>query len=126
MLKKKYRLKNSRRIQEVKREGRSWRSPWLVLIKHPNDRPVSRFAFVVSRRMGTAVIRKRFKRLLRESVRHLLPHIQTGWDVLLIVRWAAQCDAFEPIDRAAYDLLKRSGLLTRDHTCKGLSSQDAP
>lgn len=45
---------------------------------------VSRFAFVVSsKNIKTAVERNRTKRLLSEAVRHLLPQIKPGFDVVV-------------------------------------------
>lgn len=52
-----------------------------------NTLGVSRFAVIVSNKIDKrATARNRIKRLVRESVRHLLPMVQPGWDSVIIAR----------------------------------------
>lgn len=110
MLKRQYRLKQSRRIQEIRHTGQSWRNHWLALSKLPGKQPQSRFAFSVSRRVGNAVTRNHIKRLMREAVRQYMPCVCGGWDVLLIARSRARGATFEQMERAVADLIRQSRL----------------
>ena len=53
----------------------------------PNNSPVSRFGFVISKRIaGKAVDRNRMKRMLRAVIEKELPRIRPGYDMLFVIR----------------------------------------
>ncbi|NOZ30276.1 MAG: ribonuclease P protein component [Chloroflexi bacterium] len=114
-MKRRYRLNDRERFWQVRREGRSWSHPLVVLRALPNDLPYSRFGFAVSRRVGSAVRRNRVKRRLREAVRLMQSQIRPGWDVVFIARPPiAQAD-YSDVAAACARLLRRAQLLTTDH-----------
>lgn len=110
MLPKQYRLRRSADVQQVKRLGKSWRHPLVILLVTTHDRPISRFAFAAGRSVGGAVVRNRAKRLLRESVRQHLMEIAGGSDCLLIARSAMVGAPFAEVETAVLGLLQRAGL----------------
>ena len=86
MLPKQYRLPTSQ-FQSVFRLGRKMHTDNLMCVVQITTEKVSRFAFVVSTKIAKhAVDRNRMKRLLRESVHHLLPSIQSGYDVVFVTK----------------------------------------
>lgn len=111
MLQKENRLRRADDLQRVRRYGQSWQHPLLVLLVNRSGRQSSRFAFVASRRVGTAVIRNRAKRLLRESVRLSFHRIEPGWDCLLIARPAIHQISFADVQSAVLQVMHRAGLL---------------
>ena len=111
MLPPQYRLKRTSDVALVRQQGQSWRHPLLILLIRANGQEISRFAFVASRFVGKAVVRNRVKRLLREAVRHHLPHIATGWDCLLIARVGLSQASLAEVNSAVVQLLTRAHLL---------------
>ena len=110
MLRKRYRLRSSAQIKDLREHGRSWHNHWFVLVKRANDLTESRFAFSVSRRVGKAVVRNRIKRVMRECIRRRWDFVASGWDVLLIARLPARNVSFEQAERAIADILSQSHL----------------
>jgi ribonuclease P protein component len=110
-LKKRYRLRSNKQFQRVRREGRSWAHPLLVLCTLPNDLEHSRFGFSVSHWVGKAVVRNRAKRLMREATRLRQGDIGEGWDLVFIARHPIREANFKQVDQAVGQLLRRAGLL---------------
>ena len=57
-----------------------------------NDLPAGRLGLSVSKKVGNAVVRNRWKRRIREAFRKL-PDRVVGWDVVVIPRRGAACDS---------------------------------
>jgi ribonuclease P protein component len=111
MLPQEFRLRRSDDLKRVRQHGRSRRHPLLILVINSNKMQTSRFAFVASRRVGTAVTRNRVKRLMRESVRLSLDQIESGWDCLIIARPSIAKASFDEVQSALSQLLSRANLL---------------
>jgi ribonuclease P protein component len=71
----------------------------------------SRFATAASRTIGKAVQRNRAKRILRETLRPLIPSIASGWDVVLLARKPLMNAAHSEIETALKNLLFQANLL---------------
>lgn len=65
----------------------------LVLRGCRNDLGYSRLGLSVSRRVGNAVIRNRWKRLIREAFRRLRSQLPAGYDFVVRPRRGADADA---------------------------------
>jgi ribonuclease P protein component len=89
-------------------EGKSWSGKEIVVRALPNKLISSRFGFVVSRRVGKAVVRNHVKRLLREIVRQT--PVKQGWDIVFIARVPAAAANFEILGKSVKGLLARAGL----------------
>src|SRR5260221_14257922 len=76
-------------ISRLMRHGKRFSNESFLLTYGHNDQQSVRFAFIVGMRIDKrAVVRNRVKRLLSESVRHLMPGLRLGWDVVVTARKA--------------------------------------
>ncbi len=102
------RLTRKRDFERVRREGRSGADSLLVLQTAANGLDVSRFGFVVGKRLGGAVVRNRVKRRLREAIR--LEGFPPGWDIVVIGRPPVVAASFEEIRAELRALRRRTDL----------------
>ena len=87
-MKRANRLSRSRDFDAVYRHGRSVSTRYLVLYWFPRDGDAgdARLGLAVPKAIGTAVVRNRVKRRLRELWRSRLERIPAGRDYVLIAR----------------------------------------
>jgi ribonuclease P protein component len=81
-----YRIRRAGDFQRAYRRRVSVADQCLVVFGHPNSLPHPRVGLSVSRKVGGAVVRNRWKRLLREAFRLTRPQFPTGIDLIVIPR----------------------------------------
>ncbi len=75
------------------------------------DLTTTRFGISTGRRLGSAVVRNRVRRRLREALRVMAPSFQPGWDVLIIARPAIVGADHDALVGALQRTLVRGGVL---------------
>jgi ribonuclease P protein component len=119
-VKRRYRLADKERFRQVRQTGASFAHPLLVLCLLPNDQPISRCGFTVSRRVGKAVERNRARRRISEAVRLLWDLVEPGWDMVWIARPSVTEAEFVDLQCACARLLRRARLLKTVSEVEGL------
>ena len=120
-MQRRHRLTGDKRYSQIHRQGRSLANRLLVLRCLANGQEHSRFGFMVSKRVGNAVVRNKVRRRLREAVR--ANPVAGGWDVVFIARRGIEQAGFPQLRRATDNLLRRARLLSHD---SGKRLDDAP
>ena len=110
-MKRRFRLTRSSDIKRVRRLGKSYAHPLIVLVAFPNDQPAARFGIIAGRSVGGAVQRNRSKRILRAIVHPLRMTIVPGWDIILLARLPMGTATFVETQGALVGLLRRAHLL---------------
>jgi len=84
-----WRLRPGGEFGRVRQNGRAWPQRFFILIVQSRadqlDAP-PRIGIAAGKRLGTAVLRNRIKRCLREGVRQVYPNLSNGIDVVIIAR----------------------------------------
>jgi ribonuclease P protein component len=109
-VKRKFRLTRSTDFKRVRRFGKSYAHPLIVLVTLPNEQEKPRLAVSAGRSLEGAVERNRAKRLLREAIRPTIPSVFPGWDYLFLARRTILNAPFPSITSAVTDLLRQAHL----------------
>ena len=113
-MQKEMRLTASLDFANVRELGNSWSDNLFVLaackrVNFLNSKDYqSRFGFVVSKRIGNAVVRNKCKRRMRESAKLL--DIITGYDIVFIARRNASAASFEEVFGSMSRLVDKADL----------------
>lgn len=104
------RLTRATDFKRVRRTGKSYAHPLLVLIAAANDHPFSRVGVTTSRSFRTAVARNRARRRLRHAVHPRMVEISPGWDLVFIARPALIDAEWKRLEEAIMTLLAQAGV----------------
>jgi ribonuclease P protein component len=114
-VKRRFRLTRSTDFKRVRRSGKSYAHPFIVLYALRSNHPVTRVGVTAGKTVGNAVHRNRAKRLLRVAMNDLLPQVTTAADLMLIARPPLVTSSLDQTRGALLGLLKRAGLLSTNH-----------
>ena len=111
------RLRQSCDFARVRREGKLFRHPALLLSLRDNNLPYNRYGFVVGKGVGTAVQRNLYKRRLRALIDGVHGRLGQGYDIVIVARPSARQKPFSELKRITSALLERTRLLGRCLKC---------
>lgn len=111
-MQRQFRLTRSADFKRVRRFGKSYAHPLVVLVAQANQGVEVRVGVAAGRTVGSAVKRNRAKRLLREAMRNLIPSVASGWDVILIARPALASSTLTETREALLTVLRRAELIS--------------
>lgn len=90
-------------FRRTERKGHRRGGKFLVVIARRNEFDFSRLGITVTRKVGNAVTRNRWKRRLRDIFRRNKRQMPCGWDLVVIVRR-------ENTEHPSFDALQREFL----------------
>ncbi len=112
MLSRKYRLKKEKDFELVFKKGKTFSSKFLFLKIRKNNFGISRFGFVIGKRITKkSTVRNKIKRRLREVIRKKIEKIKPGFDVVIIGRPEIVDKDYQTIDEAVGKLFKEGRLI---------------
>ena len=111
-MKRCFRLTRSTDFKRVRRSGKSYAHPLVVLYMLKSDQAGVLVGVSAGLGVGNAVKRNRAKRLLRAAMSELIAYTAPGSEILLIARSPLPASDLQKTRAALSALLKRAGLLS--------------
>jgi ribonuclease P protein component len=110
-VKRTFRLTRSTDFKRVRRLGRSYAHPLVVLVAQRNENGELHIGVTASRSVGGAVQRNRVRRQLKACFDEFLPRIRPGWDLVIVARQPIVQAEFSKIRSGVARLLEQAGLM---------------
>lgn len=114
MMKKKYEFKY------VFSKGKFFYGNYINMYLQKNNKKYNKLAIAVSKKQGKAVVRNRFKRLIKENYKNSEVNIKSGYNILFIVNKnkveKTKNITFNDIKENIDILFKKSGLYNEENT----------
>lgn len=129
-------IKKNSDFQKVYKTGKSYANKLLIMYVRRTGSADTRIGISVSKKVGNSVVRHHLTRLLRESYRLNKDSVQTGLDIVVVVRAAAKASKYKNIESAYLHLCglhnilenrsEKIGKKNHDHDDKGISELHLP
>ncbi|MDD9994318.1 MAG: ribonuclease P protein component [Dehalococcoidia bacterium] len=105
----KLRLTRRKDFSAVFRDGHVWGNRLLAVRAGANGLDHNRYGFIISKRLGKAVVRNKIRRRLKEGIRS--QPTRPGWDVVVSARPSAAQANFQELRASVSKLLGQAGIL---------------
>jgi ribonuclease P protein component len=107
-------LHKSADIERLKRVGHRRQTPFFNLVSAAGLLPVARMGIIVGKRLGTAVVRNRARRIFRELARQVRGQLIAGQECLVFPRRHALLARHAELRAAWLAALREAGVLAGD------------
>jgi ribonuclease P protein component len=112
MLPKENRLKKKKDFEKAFRQGKGIKQDLLFLKLLKNNLNVTRFGFIVSKKLSKkATVRNKIRRRLSEVIRTNLEGIKKGWDGVIVASPGIENKNFQEIKESISRLFKKANLI---------------
>jgi ribonuclease P protein component len=110
-VKRQFRLTRSTDFKRVRRLGKSYAHPLVVLVVMRNPAGELHVGFTASRTVGGAVQRNLVRRRLKACFDELMPQLRPGWDLVVVARQPIIAAEYSTIRSGVTRLLEQAGLI---------------
>jgi ribonuclease P protein component len=115
MLPGRYRISRKKDFERAFKKGNRYDNDFLFLKIFKNNLKISRFGFIVSRKISKkANIRNKIKRQISEIIKLELPKIEKGFDIILLTKPGIEKINFKKIKENLKKILRKANLLKND------------
>ena len=106
-MKKKYVVKHSRDFENIIQNGKCKKNRSFIIHHKPNDLPFDKYGISVSKKLGNAVFRNKYKRIIRNIVDNYKKSYINNEDYIIILRRGGVDKPFKESEKEFFDLMNR-------------------
>ena len=106
-MKKKYIVKNSRDFEKIIKEGKCKKNQSFIIHSKQNELDYDKYGISVSKKLGNAVFRNKYKRKLRSIIDNYRKIYNNGEDYIIILRRGGVDKPFKELEKEFFDLMNR-------------------
>lgn len=106
-MKKKYVVKHSRDFENIIQNGKCKKNRSFIIHHKPNDLPFDKYGISVSKKLGNAVFRNKYKRIIRNIVDNYKKSYINNEDYIIILRRGGVGKPFKELEKEFFDLMNR-------------------
>ncbi len=106
-------IRKNREFKKVYNEGRYYVEEFLVAYVVKNETEYTRVGFSVSKKLGKAVTRNKFKRMMKENYRAVSDKLKSGYDIVFTARAKGSNANYYDIQKCMLSALNRARLIKK-------------
>lgn len=104
-MRKLYIVKNARDFEKIMHQGKCQKNKFYVVYSLENQLPYNRYGISVSKKLGNAVFRNKYKRKIRSIIDNSKKDYLKGKDYIIILRKGAVEESFENLTNNLISLI---------------------
>ncbi len=104
-MKKKFIVKHNRDFEKIMQSGKVKKNKSFVIYSNETDLPYDKYGISVSKKLGNAVFRNKFKRKIRSIIDNYKKNYINGKDYIIILRKGAIEKSFQELEQDFLELM---------------------
>ena len=106
-MRKLYIVRTNRDFEKIIKEGKCKKDSYFIIHSKSNDLPYDRYGISVSKKLGNAVFRNKYKRIIRSIIDNYKKLYINKKDYIIILRKEAINQSFDTLEKDFFDLMNK-------------------
>ena len=104
-MKKKFIVKHNQDFEKIMKDGKCNKNKSFIIFSLKNDYPYDKYGISVSKKLGNAVFRNKYKRKIRSIIDNYKKNYINGKDYIIILRRGALDRTYQELEKDFNDLI---------------------